>query len=39
MDREIIESDKLHLFLRSDGTQSDDNRYLESLETATELVV
>ena len=39
MASEIIESDKLHLFLLSDGTQIDDNEYLESLETATELIV
>ena len=39
MDSEIIESDKLHLFLLCDGTQIDDNEYLESLETATELIV
>ena len=36
---EIIESDKLHLFLLSDGTQIDDNEYLESLENGTELIV
>ena len=39
MASEIIESDKLHLFLLSDGTRIDDNEYLESLETATELIV
>ena len=36
---EIIESDKLRLFLLSDGTRIDYNKYLESLETATELIV
>ena len=39
MASEIIESDKLHLLLLSDGTWIDDNEYLESLETATELIV
>ena len=33
-----LESDKLHLFLLSDGNQIDDNEYLESLETARELI-
>ena len=36
---EIIEADRLHLFLLSDGTQIDDNEYLESLENGTELIV
>ena len=36
---EIIESDKLHLLLLSDGTRIDYNEYLESLEAATELIV
>ena len=36
---EIIEADTLHLLLISDGTQIDDNEYLESLEDATELIV
>ena len=36
---EIIESDKLHLFLLSDGTQIDDNEYLESLENGRESIV
>ena len=36
---EIIEADRLHLFLFSDGTQIDDNEYLESLENGTELIV
>ena len=39
MAREKIESDKLHLFLLSDGTRIDDNEYLESLETTTELII
>ena len=36
---EIIEADRLHLFLLSDGTRTDDNEYLESLENGTELIV
>ena len=36
---EIIEADRLHLFLLSDGTRIDDNEYLESLENDTELTV
>ena len=36
---EKLESDTLCLFLPSDGTQIDDSEYLESLETATELIV
>ena len=36
---EIIEADKLHLFLLSDGTRIDDNEYLSSLENGTELTV
>ena len=36
---QIIEADWLHLFLFSDGTQIDDNEYLESLENGTELIV
>ena len=36
---EIIEADRLHLFLLSDGTRIDDNEYLESLENGTELIV
>ena len=39
MASEIIEADRLHLFLLSDGTQIDDNEYLESLENGTELIV
>ena len=36
---EIIEADRLHLFLLSDGTRIDDNEYLESIEKGTELIV
>ena len=36
---EIIKADRLHLFLLSDGTQIDDNEYLESLENGIELIV
>ena len=36
---EIIEIDRLHLYLLSDGTRIDDNEYLESLENGTELIV
>ena len=39
MASEIIEADRLHLFLLSDGTQIDDNEYLESLENSIELIV
>ena len=35
----IIKDDRLHLFLLSDGTQIDDNEYLESLENGIELIV
>ena len=35
----IIEADKLHLFLLSNGTQIDENEYLSSLENGTELIV
>ena len=34
-----MEADTLHLFLLSDGTQFDDNEYVESLENGTELIV
>ena len=34
----LIESDKLYLFLLSDDSRTDDNEYLESLKTATELI-
>ena len=37
MASEIIEANRLHLFLLSDGTRIDDNEYLESLENSTEL--
>ena len=36
---EIIEADRLHLFLLSDSTRIDDNEYLRSLENGTELIV
>ena len=36
---EIIEADRLHLFLLSDGTRIDDNEYLSSLENGTELII
>ena len=36
---EIIKADSLHLFLLSDCTRIDDNKYLESLENGTELIV
>ena len=36
---EIIEVDRLHLFLLSNGTRIDDNEYLRSLENGTELIV
>ena len=36
---EIIEADRLHLFLLSDGSRIDDNEYLRSLENGTELIV
>ena len=36
---EIIEADRLHLFLLSDGTRIDDNEYLSSLENGTELIL
>ena len=37
--REIIETDMLHLFLLFDGTQIDDNEYLNGLENGAELIV
>ena len=37
--REIIEADRLNLFLLSDVTWTDDNEYLSSLENGTELIV
>ena len=36
---EMIETDRLHLFLLSDGTQIDNNEYLSSLGNGTELIV
>ena len=36
---QLIEADRLHLFLFSDGTWIDDNEYLESLENCAELIV
>ena len=36
---EIIAFDIFHLFLLSDGTRIDDNKYLSSLENGTELIV
>ena len=39
MASELLEFVELHLFLLSDGTQSNDNKYLQSLETNTELIV
>lgn len=35
---ETLESDELRLFLLSDSNQIDNNKYLESLENATELI-
>ena len=39
MASEIIEADRLHLFLLFDGTRIDNNEYLSSLENGTELIV
>ena len=39
MASEIIEADRLRLFLLSGGTRIDDNEYLGSLENGTELIV
>ena len=36
---EIIEADRLHLFLLSDGTQIHNNEHLESLENGTDLII
>ena len=36
---EIIEADRPHLFLFSDGTRIDDNEYLESVENGTKWIV
>ena len=38
MVREILESDKLYLFLHSDSTRINDNEYLGRLVTTTELI-
>ena len=38
MASEIIEADKLHLFLLSDGTQINDNEYSTSLANSRELI-
>ena len=37
--REMIEADRLYLFLLSDDTRIDNNEYLSSLENGTELIV
>ena len=39
MASEIIEADRVRLFLLSDGTRTDNNEYLSSLENDTELIV
>ena len=39
MASEIIEADRLHLFLLSDGTRIDDSEYLSSPENGAELIV
>ena len=39
MASEMIEADRLHLFLLSDCTRIDEDEYLSSLEDATELIV
>ena len=39
MASEIIKPDRPYLFLLSDGTRIDDNEYLESLESGTELIL
>ena len=36
---EIIEADRLHLFLLSDGTWIDENEDFSSLENETELII
>ena len=38
MASEIINADRLHLFLFSDGTRIEDNEYLSSLKNGTELI-
>ena len=39
MATEVIEAGTLHMFLLSDSNQINENEYLESLETAPELIV
>ena len=39
MASEIIEADRLHLFLLSEDTLTDNNEHLSSLENDTELIV
>ena len=39
MASEIIEADRVHLFLLSDGTRIDDSECSNSLENGTELIV
>ena len=39
MATEIIETDRLHRFLLSDGTRTDEGEYLGSLEDDTELII
>ena len=36
---QIIEADRLYLFLLSDGTRIDENEYLSSPEDGTELII
>ena len=36
---EMMEADRLHLFLLFDNTRIDENEYLSSLEDDTELIV
>ena len=39
MATEIIEADRLHLFLLPDGTRIDEDEYLGSLEDDTKLII
>ena len=39
MASQMIEADNLQLFLLSDGTRIEDNKYLSSLGNGTELIV
>ena len=39
MATEIIEADRLHLFLLSNGTRIDEDEYLGTLEDDTELII